>query len=159
MKHQPVVKVEAMMYVICITLALAIMCFILAPFVGCATQKPNICEGITDSLICEKISDPQVADVLLQLGNLELIKNGTYSKAEALEFLDNAEKFIQNATTYGGIVKFILGKLKTVPPELLILSQGMLEFKDVIVPISDTDRTFLLAHIAHQRAIVTLIKR
>ena len=152
---QPKTKFETITLFICLCAGCISMYFI-----GCGLMqtKPSICDGITDSLICERIPNPQVADVLLQVGNLALINEGVYSKEETLEFLADAEKYIEQAATYAGVVKFIAGKLKLIPPELMALAQSMESFRNVVVPITDTDRRFLLAHIAHQRAVVELVE-
>ena len=152
MKHQSMIKG--------MVLTVMLLCFIAGPLMGCATltQKPSICEGVTDSLICDRISNPQLADILLQVGSLELIENGTYSKAEVMEFLNDVEQFVKNATTYGGIVRFVMARLKTVPPKLMVLSQAMISFEDVLVPITATDRGFILASIEHIRTAMAFAK-
>jgi len=157
---QFMIKKPIVGYIIRTLFAVTILTGLTLPFTGCVTltSKPSICEGVTDSLICDRIPNPQLTDILLQVGSLELIENGTYSKAEVMEFLDDVEQFVMNATTYSGIVRFVMARLKTVPPKLMVLSQAMISFEDVLVPITATDRGFILASIEHIRTAMAFAK-
>ena len=153
-------RMKDLFFVLQMVVVSMLIAIILGSLVSCASlmAKPSYCEGVTDSLICAKIPNPQVADLAIQLGSIQVIKEGVYSKAEFLEFLTNARKFVEQVTTYDGIFRYLNDKLKVIPPELVVLSQGMISFEGVLVPVTSTDRGFILAHIDHVTAAVMLVK-
>ena len=142
-----------------VLLALVLWVFIVWGLTGCGGIQvaANPCDEVTDSLLCSKLKNPKLADVMLRFTSYKLVKDGVYSKAEVLEFLDGAESLIKSGTTYAGLVRHLSGRLKTIPPELVILSDGMITFKDVLVLITPSDAKFFLDHIALHRIALNLL--
>ena len=131
-----------------------IMCISL---VACAftPNKDGVCDTEEPSLICEKIPEPEAADILLQLANLEALKNDAYTGKQALEFLDQCDKFITEVNTYADLADWLSTKVENIDAEIIILS-GYLKVLDKKLPIYDYDRMLLKQHIEHQRKVLAL---
>lgn len=124
--------------------------------VGCAfTQPSTICETDKPSLICKRLSNPEQADVLLQVANIQGLKNDVYSGEEALKFLDFCEQLINKSTTYFDMTNYISNVFDDYELEVLILSRYMPKLA-VDIPITNYDRQLLLAHIQHQREVISM---
>lgn len=136
---------------------LFIIFIVCVSLIGCAflPNKDGVCDTEKPSLICEKVPEPEAADILLQLANLEALKNDSYTGAQATEFLNECETFLNEVETYAGLADWLSMKVKNIDAEIIILS-GYLQVLDKELPIYEYDRMLLKKHIEHQRKVLAL---
>lgn len=123
---------------------------------GCALTKKDrseVCPKDADSVICESIPDPGRADILLQLANVRLLKEDQYNAEQALDFLTQCEKLIDETETYQDVARQLSRHLNEYKLEILILS-GYIDTLDVDLPVSEYDRELLRAHIDRQKQLI-----
>ncbi|MCK9325015.1 MAG: hypothetical protein M0P69_05925 [Bacteroidales bacterium] len=130
--------------------------------VGCGTLqvKNPVCENAPEcSLICQKIPEPESVDLLLKLANDEMLYRGTYTVAQASDFLDRIEGYVMDITTYSGLILAVNRELELLPllirNKLFILADATYEI-NVALPICDFDRGLILKEIAEQRKMLLM---
>lgn len=116
--------------------------------------ESSVCQTEEKSLICEKIHNPEQADLLLQIANVEALKNEVYTAEQAISFLNEAEVFLQEVRTYPALAQWLASNIKEYQLEALVLSGYMTTFQNVDLPIYDFDRHLLLEHIKRQKRLV-----
>lgn len=134
---------------------MSLILVLLVSVMGCAhMEKSSVCDTEQESLICDKIPQPENADILLQLANVQMLKEEAYSAEDALNFLDMCESFLSEETvTYAGMVRWLSTKMEDYSLEIFVLS-GYVETLQIPQTLTDFDRNLLLSHIEHQRNLI-----
>ena len=144
-------------------------------FFGCAKNNnyhpPEVCKNVDgkyDSVILQKIPDPAAASIILQLANLEAVKNiPDYNVEKALKAIDIIEyvlnvenisfnKLIDESNYQAKLVNSSYGL------EIFLISQyvGVLNTPETIdVPISVCDKALIQLHLNKQRQMLNLIDK
>lgn len=133
---------------------------------GCATTytPPDPClnkdGSYKESLILEHISNPKQASLLLELANLEFLKQtDAYSRKDALMFIDKVREAINKGTTWEELFEYVVTRSakfnEAIGAEVVLISgyYGVLA-KDV--PITECDRAMLMSHLDRQESTVAL---
>jgi len=142
---------------------LVVFLFGLLFLTGCFNAQPQVPPpGCEHSLIVQKIPNYRNVDILLQIANLEALKQRVYTKEQALDALDDIEKVLKDENaTYSQLLSVVVSKVNWVNEhagaELFILSQYFEIFKSN-QKIDPCDRDLLLAHLAKQRAVILMDK-
>ena len=101
------------------------------------------------------------ANLLFKFANLELIKEGVYSKESALAFFEKVERLI-NTMTYQGLAEYLIittTKLNSdYNVEIILLSEYFNMFVGVPLPIVEFDKYLLKGHIQQQRRLVLMVQ-
>lgn len=137
---------------------------------GCAKNNlyvpPDVCvkdaSGNYDSIILQRIPDPASASLLLQLANLEAVKNiAGYTVDEALISLDIIESILSKDITFNGLIDEATKQAGIVNNsyglELFLISQyvTVLDTPEIVSPC---DKALILLHLNKQRQMLKLIK-
>ena len=128
---------------------------------GCSGASPraDICDG-KDSVICEVVPDPLAADIVLQLANVEAVKEGVYSPDEAVDVIDQILDALsaEEVPTYGGLGAFAASRIKGVEPEIVVLS-GYIDLLNQDIPIKDYDAYLIRTHLERQKtAMLSMVE-
>ena len=125
---------------------------------GIMTQSQVCEEAPANSLICRLIPNPEVADIALQLINLELLKNNAVAAEDVMAFFDYLEGAVDNSGTYALLASYIISKTedlaKSIGEEVVIASGLIVPFIQKEILISDFDRKLIRIHIARQKTII-----
>jgi hypothetical protein len=138
--------------------------------VACATTTntgttyPSSCvkqaDGTWNSVILNKIPDPQSVDIMLQLANLEAIKQDVWTKDQAEQLLTWIETQltlpdITFSTLIAQVLPMVTQLNNVAGAEVYLISQYVTAL-NVPLPISACDKELIRAHLAKQRTILLL---
>jgi len=127
------------------------------------TTPPPVPDNCQNSIIMNKIPEWKEVDILLQLGNLEALKNDVYTKQQALDAITDLENILKDPNaTYADFLVLAINKIRWVNEhagaEVFIVSQYFNDFNKNIV-IDPCDRDILMKHLMKQRKVVALVNQ
>lgn len=128
--------------------SLFILPFIIAFWLtGCATVQEKVPPGCENSHIYKTIKNPKLIGAMIEIGNLQALKQNVYTKRQALEAVRMLQRFlVKQDMTYKTLVNVALPLVERVNmgQEILILSAAFIDLSGEI-PIDACDKDIILA--------------
>lgn len=133
--------------------------------VNTASTEQSVCALEGESIICDKIPNVEFTGKVLLAANFAAIKKSAYTKEQALKVIGELEAVVTNGNiSYNDLAMLIIERVASknginedLDAIIFILDPNIKLFEGEVSILTPKDQAMLLAHLAKQKVLISLI--